>query len=75
MTASYGERMDPAVHLLAQLLSYAALLAATVEYCELMRRRQLQRVAAAEVRAIRVSGLQAMVRVFLADAIEDRRRR
>jgi hypothetical protein len=67
--------MDPAVHLLAQLLAYAGLLAATVEYCEVMRRRQLQRVAAADVRAIRASGLQALVRVFLADSIEDRHRR
>lgn len=67
--------MDPAVHLLAQLLAYAALLAATAEYCEVMRRRQQQRVVAAEVRAIRVSGLQAMVRLFLADASEECRRR
>ena len=67
--------MDPAAHLLAQLLAYAGLLAATVEYCEVMRRRQLQRVAAADVRAIRASGLQALVRVFLADSLEDRYRR
>ena len=66
--------MDPAPHVLAQLLTYAGLLAATVEYCEVMRRRQLQRVAAADVRAIRASGLQALVRVFLADSLEDRYR-
>jgi hypothetical protein len=66
--------MDPALHLLAQLLTYAGLLAATAQYCELMRRRQEQRVVAAEVRAIRASGLQALVRVFFADSLEERRR-
>ena len=72
---SYGMRMDASVHLLAQLLAYAGLLAATVEYCEVIRRRQLERVVAAEVRAIRISGLQALVRVFLADSLEERHRR
>ena len=50
--------------LLARLLSMAALIAATIEYAELIQRRAFGK----QVEAVtRESGLQAMVRVFLAD--------
>jgi hypothetical protein len=53
--------------LVAQFLTLVALMAATIEYCELMRRRQEGRVNAALGEQAAVTGLQGLVRVFLAD--------
>lgn len=53
--------------LLAQLVSYAGLLAATVEYCEIVRRRRAVRDRVAARSEMLESGLQGLVRVFLLD--------
>ena len=66
--------MDGHVLLLGQWLALAALVAATLEYELLIRRRAAGRVFADEVRAARESGLRGLVRVFAADR-EDRGRR
>lgn len=52
--------------LLAQLLAYAALIAATVEYIEIVRRR-IARRGQSEQHAVEASGLQGLVRVFISD--------
>ena len=57
-----------ALHLLlAKLLSFAALLAATIQYVELMKHRQVARVYRAKRDAFEHEGLRGMVRVFLDD--------
>jgi hypothetical protein len=56
---------DP--HLTAQLLAIIALLAATVEYFEIVRRRVLARARAALAAEAQASGLAGLVRVFAAD--------
>jgi hypothetical protein len=53
--------------LLGQLLAFAALLAATIEYIEIIRRRAKGRRVEVEERAVEASGLPGMVRVFLVD--------
>jgi hypothetical protein len=53
---------------LARLLAMAALLAATTEYAEMVRRRVLRRVHARERSALEQHGLDGLVRVFLADS-------
>jgi hypothetical protein len=53
---------------LAQLLSLAALIAATIEYAEVIKRRVKRRADARERAAIQDVGLNGLVRVFLADA-------
>ena len=53
--------------LASQLLSFAALVAATVEYREILRRRVATRRQEAEQRAAYDAGLRGMVRVFLAE--------
>jgi hypothetical protein len=59
---------------LAQLLTYAALLGATCEYAEIMKRRQLGRIIVAERAEIEQSGLEGLVRVFLTEDGEHPRR-
>lgn len=59
--------MHPDPHLTAQFLTIVALLAATIEYCELMQRRQRAREKAALAAEAQASGLIGMVRVFAAD--------
>jgi hypothetical protein len=54
-------------HTLAQLLSLAALIAATIEYAEVIKRRVKRRADARERAAIQDVGLNGLVRVFLAD--------
>ena len=54
-------------HLLAQLLSLAALIAATIEYVEVIKRRVKHRAEARERAALQDVGLNGLVRVFLAD--------
>ena len=59
--------MEPDARLLAQLLSIIALLAATIEYCEILQRRTAQRLRAAMRSQSEEAGLRGLVRVFLAD--------
>ena len=54
-------------HTLAQLLSLAALIGATIEYAELIKRRGKRRAEARERAAIQDVGLKGLVRVLLAD--------
>lgn len=51
----------------SQLLAFAALVAGTVEYREILKRRDLLRRREAEQRAADDAGLRGMVRVFLAE--------
>jgi len=59
--------MHPEPHLTAQFLTLVALLAATIEYCEMLRRRRETRARAALTAEAEASGLIGMVRVFAAD--------
>lgn len=59
--------MDPQHLLLAKLLSFAALLAATIMYVELMKQRQVARAHSAVRVELEHEGLRGMVRVFLGD--------
>jgi hypothetical protein len=60
--------MDAHTLMLAKLLSMAALIAATTDYVEVIKRRVTRRADARE-RAVREDvGLHGLVRVFLADA-------
>jgi hypothetical protein len=52
---------------LARLLAMAALLAATTEYAEIIKRRVILRLNARERSALEQRGLDGLVRVFLAD--------
>ena len=62
-------RLMGATHLLlGQLLSLAGLLGATLEYCEIIRRRAQLRLFEAERLAAQEAGLRGMVRVFLAES-------
>jgi hypothetical protein len=54
--------------LLGQLLATAALIAATTDYAELIRRRVIGRAAAREQALFAEYGLRGLVRVLLADA-------
>ncbi|HEX6139628.1 MAG TPA: hypothetical protein VF013_04090 [Candidatus Limnocylindria bacterium] len=59
--------MQAEPELVARFLSLVALMAATIEYCELLRRRQTSRaVARLQVESAQ-SGLIGLVRVFAAD--------
>jgi hypothetical protein len=53
--------------MLARLLAMAALLAATTEYAEVIKRRVVGRVNARERSLLEEHGLHGLVRVFLAD--------
>lgn len=53
---------------LAELLTLSGLIAATAEYSTLIRRRVERRHVLAEWQAVESSGLQGLVRVFLADS-------
>ena len=55
-------------YLLAQLLAYGALLAATIEYCEIVKRRMAERQRMADNEVAAEAGLRGIVRVFLTDA-------
>lgn len=51
----------------SHILSFAALIAATIEYREILRRRVVSRRQEADERAALDAGLLGMVRVFLAE--------
>jgi hypothetical protein len=59
--------MDATNLLLAQLMAFAALLAGTIEYCEILKRRRQARMWEKERHASQISGLEGLVRVFLAE--------
>ena len=58
--------MDPHTLTLARLLATAALMAATTEYVELIRRRAVRTAHARERAMFEEQGLDGLVRVFLA---------
>jgi hypothetical protein len=58
--------MQPDPHLIAQLLTTVALLGATIEYREVVRRREARRTEAAIRSEAAHSGLRGLVRVFAA---------
>jgi hypothetical protein len=60
--------MSDAHHVLAQLLTLAALIAATIEYCEVIRRRRVHRAHEMEGRIAQEAGLHGLVRVLLVDS-------
>jgi hypothetical protein len=60
-------RMTADTALLVRLLSLAALIAATTEYIEVIRRRVGRRAAARERATLQDHGLRGLVRVFLSD--------
>jgi hypothetical protein len=69
--ASRGQilpRMNAHGSTLAELLTLAALIGATIEYVEVMKHRVVRRVAARDRAALEERSLQGLVRVFLADA-------
>jgi hypothetical protein len=55
---------DP--HLLAQALALIALIGGTIEYCQILERRQ-RRIEDAAARLTAESGLRGLVRVLAAD--------
>ena len=59
--------MPDDVQVLGRLLALAALIAATIEYAELIRRRAAARRWFAELDARHEVGLSGLVRVMLAD--------
>ena len=59
--------MQADAYLTAQFLSVVGLMSATIEYCEVLRRRQLARLAAKIRAESEASGLVGLVRVFAAD--------
>lgn len=62
--------MHPDPHLTAQFLAVVALIAATIQYSELLQRRQAARTEAALAAEAEASGLAGLVRVFAADDAE-----
>jgi len=59
--------MQPDVQLTVQFLALVALMAATIEYCEILNRRQRARAEAALAAEAQASGLAGLVRIFAAD--------
>jgi len=64
--------MEPNTLLLAKLLAEAALIANTIEYCEIVRRRVAARRDAALREECADWGLRALVRVFEIESDEPR---
>ena len=58
---------EPMRLLLGQSLSLIALIAATIEYAELAKRRAEQRIVRAEMAAVEEAGLRGLVRALLVD--------
>jgi hypothetical protein len=59
--------MDPDALTLARLLALAALIAATTEYAEVIKRRVVRHAEARERAVLEERSLQGLVRVLLAD--------
>ena len=66
-----GSVNDPTVQadsvFIAQFLALVALMAATIEYCEMLQRRVFSRRFAALREEAAISGLNGLVRMFVAD--------
>ncbi|MGZ8562559.1 MAG: hypothetical protein ACXWWU_02965 [Candidatus Limnocylindria bacterium] len=60
--------MDADTFTLARLLLTTALMAATIEYAEVLRRRVVRRADARERASFEEQALHGLVRVFLADS-------
>jgi hypothetical protein len=68
---AWSERTDAVridADILAKLLAIAALIAATTEYAQVIKRRVVGRADAIERAIFEQRGLRGLVRVFLADA-------
>lgn len=59
--------MEAGNYSLAQLLTLASLLAATIEYAEVMRRRAAGRRPSVDLATLQASALPGMVRVLVVD--------
>jgi hypothetical protein len=57
--------MAPSLHLLAEALGLSALIGATIEYIEILRRREQGRID----REAAIAGLRGLVRMFAADEV------
>jgi hypothetical protein len=55
----------------AQFLALVGLMAGTIEYCEMLQRRQLERRYALLREEAGDSGLSGLIRVFMADSTVD----
>jgi hypothetical protein len=55
------------VQLLGRLVAFAALIAATIEYAEILARRELERRRRGELAAVQEAGLRGLVRLTLMD--------
>lgn len=67
-TTGDPDRMGASQMVLTELLAMVALVAATIEYGEVIQRRARRRALAEdEHRAVQEAGLRGMVRVFLAE--------
>jgi hypothetical protein len=56
--------VDSTQHALASLLALAGLIGGTIEYIEIIRRREHRRQLAADSRLMADSGLRGLVRLF-----------
>ncbi len=59
--------MHPDLVTMARLISLAGLVAATIEYAEILRRRGLARAVDRQRAALEEQGLKGLVRVLLTD--------
>jgi len=67
-TSGDPDRMGASQMVLTELLAMVALVAATIEYGEIIQRRaRRRRIDEADERAVHEAGLRGMVRVFLAE--------
>jgi hypothetical protein len=64
--------MDADTLTLARLLALTALIAGTIDYAEVLRRRVARRKRERERAVFEERGLHGLVRVFLADATDSR---
>ena len=55
------------IEMLGRLLSYACLIGATIEYCEILARRAAERRARAEFDVIQAAGRRGLRRNFTAE--------
>ncbi|HLA65141.1 MAG TPA: hypothetical protein VK600_01010 [Candidatus Saccharimonadales bacterium] len=60
--------MTPDSLMLARLLSLAALMAATIEYTEVLKHRVVHRTQAFDRALLQESGLRGLARVFLSES-------
>ena len=59
--------MEPDAFFLARLVALAALIGATIEYAEILRRRGMARLIARQRAELEGEGLKGLVRVLLAE--------